>query len=168
MFAFALEVGVVAHDGAHVGFDMACGDEGLGADDLLRFVVDSVEEYGELGFECDEVESAFPPRCVRAGAFGGYGKGKVCGTYGALCELIGEAGVATALYGDASESAKQGAEWPKEPFALHEKLGGESDGGVIEFAYEEIPIAGVWCYADDALGRGGLVDMDGPSHPVME
>lgn len=46
VFAFALERGVVAHDGAHVGFDIACGDEGLGADDLSGCVVDGIEEYG--------------------------------------------------------------------------------------------------------------------------
>ena len=54
-------------------------------------------------------------------------------------------------HGNASHSAEDAAQRPEKPFLLHQEASFASDGVVIEFSDDEIPVARMWRHADDTF-----------------
>ena len=59
---FTLKLAIILHNGLHIGFYIARGDDGLGANNAFVGEVDGVEQYGKVGFEGYKIETTFPFR----------------------------------------------------------------------------------------------------------
>lgn len=166
---FPLVGPIVFHDFAHIGFDVARGVERLGADDALAGEIEGVELDGETCLERDEIESALPLRGQGACAFGRDGQFEmVLGFLGALGQLVGQARLATALYGHTAKAAKEAAHRPEEPFALHQESCAAADAVVVELGNDEVPVASVRGHADDTLILMGNGHFNAPAAEGME
>ena len=59
---FTLKLAIILHDGLHISFYIARGDDGLGANNAFVGEVDGVEQYGKVGLEGYKIETTFPFR----------------------------------------------------------------------------------------------------------
>ena len=168
MGELTLERAIIFHDFAHVGIDVARRDEDFVADYFLLFEVHGIEHNGQVGLLRDVVKSALPGVGERAGAFGCDGQFESIALQGTLCQLVGQAGLATTLYGHATDGTEKFAQGPKEPFLFHQETCSAAYAGVVELGNDKIPVAGVGRYADDALVIVGHADVYGPAHHAVE
>ena len=167
LWFLAFEVLEVEFDVAHLLVYIAVRDYHLGALDETTLVVDAEEEDRDARFLCDEVKTLLPVGVERASAFRSDAESEVLALLRLGSEVVGHAGVLAAPYGNAPHLAEDRSQGPEEPFLLHEEVALHALGVSVELTEEEVPVAGVWCEADDELLRDVDVDLFLPSESLV-
>ena len=68
----------------------------------------------------------------------------------------------------ATHASEENAQRPEEPLLFHQELGGASEGGIIEFTNDKVPIAGVRSNTDETLFGNLLCVAIFPTHEFEE
>lgn len=99
---FPLEVSVISFDISHVGIHVARGNKRLGASDKFLLIVHTIEQDGNARLEGDEVETLFPIRIQRTGAFWGDAQHASLFLLQVVSQVVGHAAVSVPPYGNAA------------------------------------------------------------------
>ena len=162
------EIPEVVFDFLHLCFYVAIGIDDFGANDAFLPVIQSEEEYGQLGLQRDVVEAALPFLHWFACAFGRDTECEGLAFYGSPCQLIREAHVFLTLHRDTSHATEQRAKWPEEPLLFHHELTAESFGIAVKLSHQEIPVACVRSQCDDVFVGEAHTHVRSPPHQVVE
>ena len=68
---------------------------------------------------------------------------------------------------DAAQVTKDGAEGPEEPLFLHQEITLDTFSTHIQLSEDEIPVAGMWCQADNVLVGMVFCYFSRPSHSFV-
>lgn len=150
-------------DFAEVFLQISGGHEFLFTNDEFLRIVDADYDNGDTGFQGYVIEAFLPVGIGLAGTFGGNGQVENFATVAGIDHLIDQRIAATAIDGHSSHGTEYRSQGPEEPLLLHHELSLATNGGIEQFADEEIPVAGVGTTTDDILGMVGYGDLGFPT-----